>query len=73
MVQLAMQDSMMIYVVFEGGRAIGRVLAPTGDPVLGAGAGTVLLRRSMERPCHPASPARATAADSGSTSYLPVP
>jgi hypothetical protein len=49
MVQLAMQDSMMIYVVFEGGRAMGRVLAPTGEPMLGPGAGTVLLRRGVEQ------------------------
>ena len=48
MVQLARRDPTMVYVVLEGDRAIGRVEAPAGEPVLAAGAGTVLLRR--ERP-----------------------
>ena len=45
MVQLAKQDPTMVYVVLEGDRPIGRVVAPAGEPVLGPGAGTVLLRR----------------------------
>jgi hypothetical protein len=45
MVQLAKRDPMMVYVVLEDDRAIGRVVAPAGEPVLAAGAGTVLLRR----------------------------
>jgi hypothetical protein len=45
MVQLARQDSTTIYVVLEGNRTIGRVVAPAGEPVLAPGAGTVLLRR----------------------------
>jgi hypothetical protein len=45
MVQRARQDSTVVYVVLEGGRPIGRVEAPVGEPVLAPGAGTVLLRR----------------------------
>jgi hypothetical protein len=45
MVQLAKRDSTAVYVVLEGDRAIGRVVAPAGEPVLAPGAGTVLLRR----------------------------
>lgn len=45
MVQLAKQDSTTIYVVLEGNRTIGRVVAPAGEPILAPGAGTVLLRR----------------------------
>ena len=44
MVQLARQDSTVIYVVLDGEPQIGRVEAPVGEPVLAAGAGTVLLR-----------------------------
>jgi hypothetical protein len=52
MVQLAKQDPTTVYVVLEGDRAIGRVVAPAGEPVLAPGAGTVLLRRE-----HPANAA----------------
>jgi hypothetical protein len=45
MVRLAMQDSMVIYVVLDDERLIGRVVAPVAEPVLAPGAGTVLLRR----------------------------
>jgi hypothetical protein len=34
-----------VYVVLDGERPIGRVVAPTGEPVLGPGAGTILLQR----------------------------
>jgi hypothetical protein len=44
MVQLCRQDT-MVYMVLEGERPIGRVVAPAGEPILGAGAETVLLRR----------------------------
>jgi len=49
MVQLAKRGPTMVYVLLEGDRPIGRVVAPAGEPVLGAGAGTVLLRRETER------------------------
>jgi hypothetical protein len=45
MVQLARQHSPAIYVVLDGQRPIGRVVAPAGEPALGPGAGTVLLQR----------------------------
>lgn len=45
MVQLASQDSATIYVVIDGERPIGRVVAPAGEPALGWGAETVLLQR----------------------------
>ena len=45
MVQLAKREPTKVYVVLEGDRAIGRVVAPAGEPVLAPGAGTVLLRR----------------------------
>jgi hypothetical protein len=48
MVQLAPSDS-TVYVVLDGGRPIGRVVAPAGNPVLAPGAGTLLLRRTEER------------------------
>ncbi|HKT58639.1 MAG TPA: hypothetical protein VJQ46_01235 [Gemmatimonadales bacterium] len=47
MVQLAKQDPTTVYVVLEGERTIGRVVAPAGEPVLAAGAGTVLLMRGQ--------------------------
>jgi hypothetical protein len=50
MVQLAKQDPTMVYVVIEGNRAIGRVVAPLGEPILAPGAKTVLLNR-----CPPAA------------------
>ena len=46
MVQLAKQYPTRIYVVIEGDRPIGRVVAPLGVPVLAPGAGTVFLSRS---------------------------
>jgi hypothetical protein len=36
---------MVVYVVLDGDRPIGRVVAPAGEPVLAPGAGTVLLQR----------------------------
>ncbi|HET6579547.1 MAG TPA: hypothetical protein VFG66_14600 [Gemmatimonadales bacterium] len=45
MVQLAGRDPMLVYVVLDGDRPIGRVVAPAGEPVLAPGAGTVLLQR----------------------------
>jgi hypothetical protein len=45
MVQLAKQDPARIYVVTEGDRTIGRVVAPAGEPILALGAATVLLSR----------------------------
>ena len=45
MVQLAKQDPTRIYVVTEGDRTIGRVVAPAGEPILAPGAGTVFLSR----------------------------
>jgi hypothetical protein len=47
MVQLAMRDPMTVYLVQEGDRTIGRVIAPEGEPVLGPGARTVLLQREQ--------------------------
>jgi len=44
MVLLCRQDT-VVYMVLEGERPIGRVVAPTCEPILGPGAGTVLLRR----------------------------
>jgi hypothetical protein len=48
MVQLARQGSATIYVVLDGERPIGRVVAPAGEPALGLGAETVLLQRCRE-------------------------
>ena len=45
MVQLAERDPMIVYVVLDGDRPVGRVVAPTGEPILALGAGTVLLQR----------------------------
>lgn len=45
MVQLAKQDPTAVYVVIEGDRPIGRVVAPLGEPILARGAGTVFLSR----------------------------
>ena len=47
MVKLARQDSIAVYLVLDQERPIGRVVAPAGEPVLGPGAGTVLLQRGM--------------------------
>ena len=40
----------MVYVVLDGERPIGRVVAPAGEPVLGPGAETVLLQRGARAP-----------------------
>jgi hypothetical protein len=48
MVQLARQGAATIYVVLDGERPIGRVVAPAGKPALGLGAETVLLQRCRE-------------------------
>lgn len=48
MVQLSRQDSPAVYVVLDGERPIGRVVAPAGEPALGPGAGTVLLQRGAD-------------------------
>jgi hypothetical protein len=45
MVRLAVGEAPVVYVVLDGGRPIGRVVEPAGQPVLAPGAGTVLLRR----------------------------
>lgn len=45
MVQLSRLDAPTVYVVLDGERPIGRVVAPVGEPALGLGAGTVLLQR----------------------------
>jgi hypothetical protein len=45
MVRLARQDTTAIYVVLDDERPIGQVVAPAGEPLLGPGEGTVLLRR----------------------------
>jgi len=45
MVKLARWNPMTVYVVREGERTIGRVVAPVGEPILGPGAETVLLQR----------------------------
>ena len=44
MVQLCRDDT-VVYMVLDGDRPIGRVVAPAGEPMLGPGAGTVLLQR----------------------------
>ena len=46
MVQLSRQDWATIYVVLDGERRIGRVVAPAGELALGPGAETVLLQRT---------------------------
>jgi hypothetical protein len=46
MVQLRQQEPAMVYEVLDGnGRSIGEVVQPAGEPVVGRGAGTVLLVR----------------------------
>lgn len=44
MVQLCRDDT-VVYMVLDGERPIGQVVAPAGEPMLGPGAGTVLLQR----------------------------
>ena len=46
MVQLCRDDT-VVYMVLDGDRPIGRVVAPAGEPMLGPGAGTVLLQRGI--------------------------
>ena len=50
MVQLCGQET-MVYMVLDGGRPIGRVVAPAGEPILGLGAETVLLRHGPRPAC----------------------
>ncbi len=46
MVQLRTQEPVTVYAVLDGaGRPIGEVVQPAGKPVMGRGAGTVLLVR----------------------------
>jgi hypothetical protein len=46
MVQLRTQDPVTVYQVMDGaGHPIGEVVQPAGEPVMGRGAGTVLLVR----------------------------
>jgi hypothetical protein len=54
MVQLRRREPMTVYQVRDrDGRQIGEVLQPCGVPMLGRGAGTVLLtRRYLHRPAH---------------------
>jgi hypothetical protein len=54
MVQLCRQDT-MVYTVLDGERPIGRVVAPAGEPMLGQGAETVLLRRGPRQACEVAA------------------
>jgi hypothetical protein len=50
MVQLSTQGSTLVYVMLDGERPIGQVVAPVGKPATGPGAGTVLLKRgAVER------------------------
>jgi len=47
MVQLRRREPMTVYEVLDrDGRQIGQVFQPCGVPILGRGAGTVLLTRS---------------------------
>jgi hypothetical protein len=50
MVQLCRQDT-VVYMVLDGERPIGRVVAPAGEPMLGPGAETVLLQRAPLPAC----------------------
>jgi hypothetical protein len=54
MVQLCGQDT-VVYTVLDGERPIGRVVAPAGEPMIGAGAETVLLRRGPRPACEVAA------------------
>jgi hypothetical protein len=45
MVQIRSRDPVTVYEVLDGaGRLIGEVMQPLGEPVVGWGKGTVLLR-----------------------------
>ena len=47
MVQLSKREPVPVYQVLDGaGRPIGEVVQPAGEPVVGRGAGTVLMVRS---------------------------
>jgi hypothetical protein len=47
MVQLSRQEPVPVYQVLDtAGRPIGEVVQPAGEPVVGRGAGTVLMVRS---------------------------
>ena len=47
MVQLSKQEPVPVYEVLDvAGRPIGEVVQPAGEPVVGRGAGTVLMLRS---------------------------
>ena len=54
MVQLCRQDT-TVYMVLDDQRPIGRVVAPAGEPMLGPGAETVLLRRGPRAACEVAA------------------
>ena len=46
MVQLRKQEPVTVYELLDvAGRSIGEVVQPAGEPVMGRGAGTVLLVR----------------------------
>jgi hypothetical protein len=50
MVQIRSRHPMTVYEVMdEGGRPIGEVMQPCGEPLFGLGVGTVYLRREMGR------------------------
>jgi hypothetical protein len=53
MVQLRKQEPVTVYEVLDvTGRSIGEVIQPAGEPVMGCGAGTVLLVRTPPGRCH---------------------
>jgi hypothetical protein len=54
MVQLCRQDT-VVFMVLDGDRPIGEVVAPAGEPMLGPGAETVLLRRGPRPACEAAA------------------
>ena len=50
MVQIRSRDPVVVYEVLDGaGRLIGEVMQPTGEPVMGWGEETLLLRRPAPR------------------------
>ena len=50
MVQIRSRDPVTVYEVMDdGGRLIGEVRQPCGEPVVGWGVGTVYLRREAYR------------------------
>ena len=51
MVQIRSREPVTVYeMIDDGGRAIGEVRQPAGEPVIGRGEGTVLLRRDDHAP-----------------------